>query len=57
VYEEEEGDTKVRPYELGMHFEKKFQSFIAEVGTKTEVGVSLGRESARLRSRHGDSHF
>jgi hypothetical protein len=26
-------------------------------GTKTEAGVSLGPESVRLRSRHGDSHF
>jgi hypothetical protein len=34
-----------------------FQSFIVEAGTKTEAGVSLGPESARLGSRRGDSHF
>jgi hypothetical protein len=41
----------------GHAFQENFQSFIVEVGTKTEVGVSLGRESARLGSRCGDSHF
>jgi hypothetical protein len=25
--------------------------------TETEAGVSLGHESVRLRSRHGDSQF
>jgi hypothetical protein len=56
------GETKGRRghmnYETGhMHFEKFFQSFIAEAGMKTEAGVSLGPESARLGSRRGDSHF
>jgi hypothetical protein len=30
---------------------------VAGVGTKTETRLSLGPESARLRSRRGDSHF
>jgi hypothetical protein len=38
-------------------FREFFQSLLAEEDTKTETGVSLGPESARLRFRHGDSHF